>query len=241
MDDIRVVLDLYGLLMWLAKLFLAAVLGAAIGFEREVHGQAAGLRTNVMIALASCLLIMLSIDLHSLFGGMDASSTLRIDPGRIASYAVAGMGFLGAGAIIKGKGSVRGLTTAAGMWLVNGIGLSVGAGYYLPAVFTTAIALLILYNMRHVKSRFSHDVYTALSVTCTHSEGSLETIERILSDSGKLDILFINCSHDVETHTVHYRLRLMSKEPVQWKDVVGRVLHEVDGLRVVSWEESDVP
>jgi putative Mg2+ transporter-C (MgtC) family protein len=235
------VLDLYGSLLWLAKLLLAAVLGASIGFEREVHGQAAGLRTNVIITLSSCLLMMLSVDLHTIFEGMDASSTVRIDPGRIASYAVAGMGFLGAGAIIKGKGSVRGLTTASGLWLVTGIGLSVGAGYYLPAVLTTAITLLILYNLRYLKSRFSHDVYTVLSITCWNSDGALEAIERIMAESSGLDVLFTSYSYDIEARVTNYRFRLRCKEPVQWKGVVDRVFHEVEGLRAISWEESDVP
>jgi putative Mg2+ transporter-C (MgtC) family protein len=241
MDVIRVVLDLNESLVWLMKLLLAAVLGAAIGFEREAHGQAAGLRTNVMIGLGSCLLMMLSVDLHNMFEGMDASSTLRIDPGRIASYAVAGMGFLGAGAIIKGKGSVRGLTTASGLWLVTGIGLSVGAGYFLPAVFTTACALLILYNMRHVKTYLSHDVYKMLSITCLDSESALGAIERTMAEFNGIEVLFINYSHDVETETTQYQLRLRCKESVQWKKVVDRIFQEVEGLRAISWEESDVP
>ncbi len=241
MESIRIALDIDGSITWLVKLLIAAVLGATVGFEREMHGQAAGLRTNVMISLASCLLMMLSVDLHKIFDGMDASSTLRVDPGRIASYAVAGMGFLGAGAIIKGRGSVRGLTTASGLWLITGIGLSVGAGYYLPAVLTTAITLLILYNVRRVKSRFLHDVYTVLSISCRHSERNADSIETIMAESEGIEVLFINYSRDLETGVTNYRFRLRCKEPLQWKTLLGRVYNEVEGLKALSWEESDVP
>jgi len=100
--------DWHQCLIWMAKLLLAALLGGAVGFERETHGQAAGLRTNLLVSTGSCLLMMLSLHLPEMFQALDATSNLRIDPGRIASYAVAGMGFLGGGAILKGKGSVRG-------------------------------------------------------------------------------------------------------------------------------------
>jgi len=105
----------------LARLAIAAGVGAAIGFEREAHGQAAGLRTFILISVASCLMMMLSLHMEELFQHLGDQSVVRLDPARIASYAIASMGFLGAGAIITGKGSVRGLTTAAGLWLATGL------------------------------------------------------------------------------------------------------------------------
>ena len=199
-------------LLWLGKLFLAALLGGLIGFERESHGQAAGLRTNLLVALASCLLMMLSLRMADIFKPLDATSFLRVDPGRIASYAVAGMGFLGGGAIIKGRGTVRGLTTAAGLWLVTGIGLSVGAGYILPAVYTTAISLLILYNLAFLKLSFSHDVYTILSITCFHSNSTLKVIRKVLGSFDDIEIRFINYEYEVSEQKVTYRIRLCGKE-----------------------------
>ena len=118
----------------LVKLVLASLMGAAIGFERESHGQAAGIRTNILVCTGACLMMLLSLHMEEMFRALSvADSVVRLDPGRIASYAIASMGFLGAGAIIKGKGSIKGLTTAAGLWLVTGIGLSTGAGFVIPA------------------------------------------------------------------------------------------------------------
>src|SRR5512135_2344720 len=113
----------------LGKILLAAILGGAVGFERESHGQAAGFRTNILVCVGACLMMMLSLELEHLFRNLTSETAVRLDPGRIASYAIASMGFLGGGAIIKGKGSVRGLTTAASLWLDTGLGLAVGAGY----------------------------------------------------------------------------------------------------------------
>ena len=115
----------------LGKILIAAILGGAVGFERESHGQAAGFRTNLLVSIGACLMMMLSLEMEQLYRHLDSRAVVRLDPGRIASYAIASMGFLGGGAIIKGKGSVRGLTTAASLWLVTGLGLAVGAGFML--------------------------------------------------------------------------------------------------------------
>jgi len=230
-------------LIWLGKLFLAALLGGAIGFERESHGQSAGLRTNLLVALGACLMMMLSLHLEELFQHLDMQSVVRLDPGRIASYTVASMGFMGAGAIIKGRGSVRGLTTAAGLWLVTGIGLSIGAGYLLPAIFTTLISLLILYNLRFLKLFFSHDTFTVLSLTCAciGPEKPLKRIKQVLSEEEGIEIRFINYHHDLTANTVAYRIRLCSKEHLSWGRLVSRLTAEVPGLCQIAWVESDVP
>jgi putative Mg2+ transporter-C (MgtC) family protein len=233
--------DWYASLVWVGKLLLAAVLGGAIGFERETHGQSAGLRTNVLVAVGSCLMMLLSVHLESLFAGMDATSVLRVDPGRIASYAVAGMGFLGAGAIIQGKGSVRGLTTAAGLWMVTGVGLSVGAGFLIPAILTTSISLLVLYNVGSLKSYFPHDVYTILSLTCSNTERPLEHIKTILARYPEVSIRFVNYEEAVVSKTVNYRMRLLSKENVHWGRLVGELLAGTPGLQHIKWEEGNVP
>ena len=124
------------------KLLLAAIVGGSIGFEREAHGQAAGFRTYIIVCVGSCLMMLLSLHIEELYRQLSDQSTVRLDPGRIASYAIASMGFLGAGAIIKGKGSVRGLTTAAGLWVVTGIGLSIGAGQLATRVHPRAIMVM---------------------------------------------------------------------------------------------------
>ncbi|MBI2639861.1 MAG: MgtC/SapB family protein [Candidatus Sungbacteria bacterium] len=121
------------------QLLLAVFLGAIIGFEREVRGKPAGLRTYAMVALGACLFTVISIDGFTAFSGNS-----NFDPARIASNVVVGIGFLGGGLIFLKGDAVRGLTTAAGLWISAAIGVAVGAELYWPAVFATAIALVIL-------------------------------------------------------------------------------------------------
>ena len=127
----------------LTKLVIAAVIGGAIGFEREAHGQAAGLRTYILVSVGACLMMMLSMEMEHFYRHLSVDqSVVRLDPARIASYAIASMGFLGAGAIITGKGTVRGLTTAAGLWLVTGIGL----GVILAGIFIMVATVVTSYT-----------------------------------------------------------------------------------------------
>lgn len=224
----------------IGKLLLAALLGGAIGFERESHGQSAGFRTNLLVCMGACLMMLLSLHMESLYRHLDENSVVRVDPGRIASYAIASMGFLGAGAIIKGKGSVRGLTTAASLWLVTGVGLSVGAGYLLPAVFTTLVSLVILYNLRVIKIGIPRDIYTILTLTFQGCDRPLGEIRNVLSEYPELDLRFVNYHCSMKDCTVTYRLRFISKDNIGWGKITGR-LKMLPGLVELRWDESDVP
>jgi putative Mg2+ transporter-C (MgtC) family protein len=117
------------------RLATAAVLGAVLGIERELRGKAAGLRTNMLIALGSALFTLMSVEIARSAGG---------DATRIASQIAPGIGFLGAGAIIQGRGSVHGMTTAATIWVNAAIGMAAGSGSYGIAVLATVIALVVL-------------------------------------------------------------------------------------------------
>jgi putative Mg2+ transporter-C (MgtC) family protein len=152
------------------------------------------------------------------------------------------MGFLGAGAIIKGKGSVRGLTTAAGLWSVTGIGLSIGAGYVVPAIATTVIILASLYLAYPVKALSHRRIYTVLSVKAITTEGLLGRIKDILAEYKDISIQFVNYHRDVTANTVTYRIRLHHGDESQkhWSDIVKR-LAAVPDMKEVTWEESDVP
>lgn len=141
--------------MWdisiLARLVLALILGGLIGLERETGGKPAGMRTHALVCLGSALFMIISISSPDFFPG-----TRTVDPGRIAAGVVTGVGFLGAGTILRAGGSVRGLTTAASIWAVAAIGLAVGVRYYMTAAVATALALVILHLpdavMRWVRS-----------------------------------------------------------------------------------------
>ena len=123
------------------RLLAATAMGAAIGYEREYHAKEAGLRTHLLVALGSCLFMILSIYGFDFMLGRDHVS---FDPSRIAAQVVTGIGFIGAGTIILQKQVVRGLTTAAGLWVTAAIGLACGNGMYWVALITTVIVLVSL-------------------------------------------------------------------------------------------------
>jgi putative Mg2+ transporter-C (MgtC) family protein len=131
----------------LLRLALAAVLGGLIGVERELREREAGLRTHLLVALGSALFTIVGAYGFDAFLNTGAS-VVRADPTRVAAQIVTGIGFLGAGAIIRQGLSVRGLTTAATLWVVAAVGLASGAGYYSVAVMTTALVLIALYPLR---------------------------------------------------------------------------------------------
>jgi putative Mg2+ transporter-C (MgtC) family protein len=131
------------------RLVVASVLGALIGFEREVHGHSAGMRTHLLVALGSAMFTVLSI-----YGFGPGSMTNPVDPSRVAAQIVAGIGFLGAGAIIKDGLSVRGLTTAASMWATAAIGLSSGSGELLLAAIGAGIVVFSLWPLNRIAERF---------------------------------------------------------------------------------------
>ncbi len=131
----------------LLRLALAATLGGLIGVERELREREAGLRTHLLVALGSALFTIVgAYGFHEFLESGQA--VVRADPTRISAQIVTGIGFLGAGAIIRQGLSVRGLTTAATLWVVAAVGLASGAGYYSAAVITTALVLIALYPLR---------------------------------------------------------------------------------------------
>jgi putative Mg2+ transporter-C (MgtC) family protein len=139
----------------LLRLFVAAALGGAIGMERELRERQAGLRTHLLVSVGSALFTLVSAyGFHEFL--VNGSGLVRTDPTRIAAQIVSGIGFLGAGAIIRQGLSVKGLTTAATLWLSAAIGMAAGAGYYSAALFATAGALLTLGPLRIVAYRLIH-------------------------------------------------------------------------------------
>ncbi len=225
----------------LVKLLLAALTGTAIGFERESHGQAAGLRTNVLVCLGACLMMLLSLRMEGIFRAFGVSeSVVRLDPGRIASYAIASMGFLGAGAIIKGKGTIRGLTTAAGLWLVTGVGLSIGAGYITPAIFTTVISLIFLYGLRRIKIVLPRTEFIILTIKCSGECNPIDKITGLLSAYSQITVHFINYVSSIRNKNFTYRIRISHKKPVSFEEISNKLsdIHCIDEIR---WEESDIP
>ena len=131
------------------RLLAAACLGGLIGVEREKHGKEAGFRTYAIVCLGSALIMIVSVRIFEIYQGVAA-----VDPSRIAAQVVSGIGFLGAGAIIRFPEKISGLTTAAGIWVASGIGLACGMGEYHAAIFTTVLTLLILTLVSFINRKF---------------------------------------------------------------------------------------
>jgi len=130
------------------RLLIATLFAGLVGFERERHGRAAGLRTHILVGLGSCLIMLTALYLMEALSGR-----IAIDPTRMAAQVISGIGFLGAGTILRFRASVRGLTTAASLWAVAGIGLAVGAGFLTGAAAGTAIILLVLFGLSRLEWR----------------------------------------------------------------------------------------
>ncbi len=150
---------------YLVRLIVASVFGALVGLERDIHGRAAGLRTNLLVSLGAALFMIISEAVAGSFGGDSSATAIRSDPTRIAAQIVSGIGFLGAGAIIKNGFSIRGLTTAASMWTVAAIGMAAGAGYYELAGVATIAALISLIVLNRFERLYAKDSYRTLTVT----------------------------------------------------------------------------
>ncbi|MFA5004672.1 MAG: MgtC/SapB family protein [Candidatus Omnitrophota bacterium] len=136
----------------IGRLLTTFVLSGLVGLERQVHRRTAGLRTHILVGLGSCLIMLTSIYVFDIY-----KDKVALDPTRIAAGVITGIGFLGAGAIIREKEGVKGLTTAASIWVVSGIGLAVGTGFIRTAVYTTVLVLVILHLLRYFESMISKD------------------------------------------------------------------------------------
>ncbi len=161
------------------RLLLAAVLSGAIGYERERHGRAAGLRTHILVCVGSTLLMLVGLHLTEVYRGI-----ANVDPGRIAAQVVSGIGFLGAGTIMRFRASVRGLTTAASLWAVAGVGLAVGCGFYSAAIVTTLIILTVLFWLTRVEWQLVRkDWYRTLVIETTAATADvLQQVREILGN-----------------------------------------------------------
>ncbi len=165
----------------LARLVLALLFGGVIGYERERQNRPAGLRTHILVCAGSALIMMVSIGMWAAYGGPGSN----VDPGRIAAQVVSGIGFLGAGTILREGVTIRGLTTAASLWVAAGIGLAVGGGFYLGAVGTTALVLFALSALSRWERRWAFGKrHHSISLVLVDQPGQLGRIGSILGNNG---------------------------------------------------------
>ncbi len=161
----------------LMRLTLSCVLGGVIGYERQSRRKSAGLRTNMLVCLGSCLVMLISTAIYQSVEGRT-----NADPARLAAQVVSGIGFLGAGAIMKEGLTVTGLTTAACLWVVAGVGLAVGGGYYTAALLATGLVFVTLGALSRIDEWVLHDNHILLTVFTRDLPGQLVHVNECLED-----------------------------------------------------------
>jgi putative Mg2+ transporter-C (MgtC) family protein len=201
------------------KMIFSLILGTAIGTERQFRRRDAGIRTFTLICLGATAAMLISIWIPQSYPNF-----LNGDPGRIAAQVLTGIGFLGAGAIIQGHGSIHGLTTAACIWVIAVIGLAVGAGMYLMATIATALTLFILISVEQLEKRFLLDgVNKLLVISCSTSDPDLEAIRQIL-DKRKIFIISRSFEHNYDNHTTLLTYKVNVKSRAIYSDLFSEFL-----------------
>lgn len=156
---------------YLARLLLAGILGGLVGIEREVRGRQAGFRTNMLVCIGSCLVMLVSLSVPGVSQPHAAGVNINADPARIAYGVMTGIGFLGAGAILQRKDSIRGLTTAAALWCVAALGLAAGLGLYTLATCTGLAILFTLWVLDLVEDVIPKRRYRRVTIRGTWEPG----------------------------------------------------------------------
>lgn len=216
------------------RLLLALVLGGMIGFEREKSSSAAGFRTHILVCLGSTLIMLLSAYGFSAF--VDEPN-VRLDPARLAAQVISGIGFLGAGTILRHGLSITGLTTAASLWVVAAIGLAVGAGFYYPAVLTTWLVIMSLWVLSRVEKKwFSEKRTYIMKVIAVNQPGVLSAISRMLDDKG-IAVLRMNVEEEFrdERHDIFITFSLKFPKQVKAMPTFDEI-RMVNGILGVSVE-----
>ncbi len=212
------------------RLCLAAFLGALIGIERERKHWTAGLRTHMMVCVGACLVIIVSAyGFHDILG----QKNVTLDPSRIAAQVVSGIGFIGAGTILLLKeGTIRGLTTASGLWTVAAIGLATGGGLYFGAVVTTSIALVILWGLQPLEQfLFKKFEQKTLRILTTQNANNSILFNDILNHS----VLKVQSfSFEKTNDGIVYILRFENSN----SELINSYFNEIkdkEGVKEVSW------
>lgn len=219
----------------IVRLVAAAAMGAAIGAEREHRGRAAGLRTLLLVALGSALAMVVSIHFGNVYAKAPyASEAIRVDPARVAYGVMVGIGFLGAGIILRHGTGVSGLTTAAGLWCTAAIGLACGFGMFLIALVATALVLVTLLGLLHLDRLILTKSVKHLSVTLPLSgEDASKAVVEGLKGRG-VEIVNLQCDRDLlgRTETLIYEISLPGNVPPASLLEIARDLPQITRISI---------
>lgn len=213
----------------LSRLLMAALLGSVIGFERERLNWAAGLRTHMLVSVGACLMMLVSA-----FGFADVlgEKNVVLDPSRVAAKVVSGIGFLGAGSILLRGEVVRGLTTAASLWSVAGVGLAVGGGMYTAAIGATIVILAILAGVKPLERRFiSVRQQRSIQLLVERGSISLDTVHRVLGLGSVRVKQFVVQQSEEDPELDEVQIALSRVAAVEFVAICAR-LESMSGVRV---------
>lgn len=200
------------------KLLLSMSLGSVVGYERKRKGQIAGVRTFSLICMGATLAMIISIYVPQVYLGLKNG-----DPSRIAAQVVSGIGFLGAGAIIQMKGSVRGLTTAAGIWMIAAIGMAVGVGLYVVGCLATLLILFILLQLERIEHRISLGSESrTISITVGAIVDDIAPYKRLLN-ANHITLTHYYISFDYDSETTKINLVVLARESVDFMSVFAKL------------------
>lgn len=219
----------------IAKLILSLILGATIGIERRRKGQIAGLRTFALISMGATLAMLISIYIPQVYLGLKNG-----DPGRIAAQVVSGVGFLGAGAIIQMKGSVRGLTTAAGIWMTACIGLAVGAGMYLISIIATLLIIFILVNIERLEQR--HNFMWESKILRLKVHGIVDDIQplRRIIETNEVHISDEFLKYDYDNNLTIINFMVRSKSNVNVPSMFTAIKEKINAVSITITNEMNM-
>ncbi len=214
------------------QLLLATALGALVGLEREVHGRPAGLRTHILVCLGAALIIVAfeNLKLSLISSGDDI---LAMDPARAAAGVITGIGFLGAGTILKGKDHVVGLTTAASIWVVAAIGITTGLGEYFLATTATILVLFALFVLHKIDIKSEH--YGEIFLTGKGGVAFYENSRKQIAQMG-FRIKGYHIEAISKEGDMKVRFLVKYKEAEMGSNIIEQ-LFKVEGIDAVSWEK----
>lgn len=218
----------------LIKLLLAALAGGIIGFEREMHGRPAGLRTHLLVTVGACLMMIISEAFPLKYMDFGVDSAVRLDPARTAAQIITGIGFLGAGVILKEGVNVRGLTTAASLWVTAGLGMAFGMGLFGPAAMTTLLAFFSLFFLKKLEPVIKKDRYLFMTVVTGTDQDIYPDLERIFQEQ-KLRISDVSSSLDLEAGSVGYDFILTQHRRRMGREL-SAVIAALPGVKKISFK-----
>ncbi|MGC8977417.1 MAG: MgtC/SapB family protein [Candidatus Ratteibacteria bacterium] len=217
----------------IGKVLISGILSGIIGFEREKHGREAGLRTMILVGMGTTVILISSFQVYYIFSQIE-NPIIRLDPARIAYGVVVGIGFLGAGVIIKDRKRIRGLTTAACLWFVTSISIAVGVGLYIFSIILTFVAVIILYFLKLIEKKIPIDTYNRISILIEDNKNLKEEIKKLLEDNN-FKILSTEIEKDKEKKTVKLTLTIRYRKPKN-VELIFEKISELDGVKIIRIE-----